>query len=48
VQSLVVVGTGAVIAVVTTRLTIPWLRGLQLPALTYFTSRIALDGEVLA
>ncbi len=47
VQSLVVVGTGAVIAVVATRLTIPWLRSLELPGLAYFTSRIALDGGVL-
>jgi len=47
-QSLVVVGTGAVIAVCLTRLAVPVLRGLELPGLTYFTSRIALDGGVLA
>ncbi len=47
-QSLVVVGTGAVIAVGATGLTIPWLRSMNLPSLTYFTSRIALDGGVLA
>jgi putative ABC transport system permease protein len=47
-QSLVVVGTGAVIAVGATSLTIPWLRSLNLPSVTYFTSRIALDGGVLA
>jgi putative ABC transport system permease protein len=43
-----VVGTGAVIAVGATGLTIPWLRSMNLPSLTYFTSRIALDGGVLA
>ena len=47
-QSLVVVGTGAVIAVGATWLAIPWLRGLDLPSLTYFTPRITLDGGVLA
>jgi putative ABC transport system permease protein len=47
-QSLVVVGTGAVIAVGATGLTIPWLRSINLPSLTYFTSRITLDGGVLA
>jgi predicted permease len=47
-QSLVVVGTGAVIAVIATGLTIPWLRSVSLPSLAYFTSRIALDGSVLA
>lgn len=47
-QSLVVVGTGAIAAVGITRLAVPWLRGLELPALSYFTSRISLDSEVLA
>jgi putative ABC transport system permease protein len=47
-QSLVVVGTGAVIAIGATRLAIPWLRGVNLPSLAYFTSRITLDGAVLA
>ena len=47
-QSLFVVGTGAVIGVGVTRLAVPWLRGLELPALAYFTSRISLDGGVLA
>ena len=47
-QSLVVVGTGAVIAVGATRLTIPWLRSVNLPSATYFTSRVTLDGGVLA
>jgi putative ABC transport system permease protein len=47
-QSLVVVGTGAVVGVAVTFLAVPWLRGLELPALTYFTSRIALDRGVLA
>jgi len=47
-QSLVVVGTGAVIAIGATWLAIPWLRGLDLPSLTYFTSRITVDGGVLA
>jgi putative ABC transport system permease protein len=47
-QSLVVVGTGAAIAVGVTWLAIPWLRGVELPSLTYFTSRIVLDGGVLA
>ena len=47
-QSLVVVGTGAVIAIGATGLTIPWLRSMNLPSLTYFTSRVALDGGVLA
>jgi len=47
-QSLVVVGTGAAIAVGATWLAIPWLRGVDLPSLTYFTSRITLDGGVLA
>jgi predicted permease len=47
-QSLVVVGTGAAVAVGVTGLAVPWLRGLELPGLSYFTSRISLDGGVLA
>lgn len=48
-QSLVVVGTGAVVGVGVTGLAIPWLRGLDLGrTLTLFTSRISLDGGVLA
>jgi predicted permease len=46
-QSLFVVGTGAVIGVGVTYLAVPWLRGLELPNLAYFTSRISLDGGVL-
>ncbi|MEP6491327.1 MAG: ABC transporter permease [bacterium] len=47
-QSLVVVGTGAAVAVAATWLAIPWIRGWELPALSYFTSRISVDGGVLA
>jgi putative ABC transport system permease protein len=47
-QGLVVVGTGAIIAIGATWLAIPWLRSVDLPSLTYFTSRITLDAGVLA
>src|SRR5262249_7802870 len=41
-QSLVVVGTGAALGVIVAALGVPWLRQLELPSFTYFTSRIAL------
>jgi putative ABC transport system permease protein len=47
-QALFVVGLGGAIGAGLTRLAVPWLRGLELPALAFFTSRISLDGGVLA
>ena len=47
-QSVVVVGAGAVLGVGSTRLIVPWLRHLELnPTLTFFTSQISLDSSVL-
>jgi putative ABC transport system permease protein len=47
-QSLTVVGAGAIVGVVATGLALPWLRGLDLnPTLAYFTSQIRVDPYVL-
>ena len=47
-QSVVVVGLGAVLGVASTRLIVPWLRHLDLnQTLTFFTSQIRLDPSVL-
>ena len=48
-QSLTVVGAGAIVGVVATGFAVPWLRGLELsPTLTFFTSQIRVDPYVLA
>ena len=47
-QSLTVVGAGAILGVVATGFAVPWLRGLDLnQTLTFFTSQIRVDPYVL-
>ena len=47
-QSLTVVGAGAIVGVAATGFAVPWLRGLDLnPTLTFFTSQIRVDPYVL-
>ena len=48
-QSLTVVGAGALLGVAATGVVVPWLRGLDLnQTLTFFTSQIRIDRSVLA